>query len=89
MTNAHSSSCCFRVEEAAVARRLGLVLARGGSKGLPRKNLALVNNRTLLARALTAMQLSRCESPTCAGLTTFSLEVITLQAEILCSKIKG
>ncbi|KAG8264212.1 N-acylneuraminate cytidylyltransferase A [Homalodisca vitripennis] len=48
-------------QEPVVATKLaGLVLARGGSKGLPGKNLALVNNHTLLARAVTAMLHSNC-----------------------------
>lgn len=33
----------------------GLVLARGGSKGIPKKNLVEVNGRPLVARALDAM----------------------------------
>src|SRR5262245_30888450 len=33
-------------------RRLALIPARGGSKGLPRKNLAIVGGMTLLARAV-------------------------------------
>lgn len=33
----------------------GLVLARGGSKGIPRKNLAEINGHPLLGRALDTM----------------------------------
>lgn len=35
---------------------MGLILARGGSKGLKKKNLATVNGRTLLARSLQTMK---------------------------------
>ena len=37
----------------------GLILARGGSKGIPLKNLALVNGRPILQWTLDAM--SRCK----------------------------
>lgn len=50
-----------RVEPVVATKLVGLILARGGSKGLPGKNLARVNNRTLLARALTAMANSHCK----------------------------
>ena len=44
-------------------RVLGLIPARGGSKGIPRKNLALLNDRPLLAytcdAALASKHLSR------------------------------
>jgi len=35
---------------------LGLIPARGGSKGVPRKNLAQVGGRTLIARAVAALK---------------------------------
>ncbi len=51
------------MSEAATLRVLGLVPARGGSKGIPRKNLQLLAGKTLLQRtaeaALTARRLSR------------------------------
>lgn len=35
-------------------RTIGVIFARGGSKGIPRKNLAVINGRSLLERAITA-----------------------------------
>ena len=40
----------------------GLILARGGSKGIPLKNLALLRDTPLLVWALKAM--SRCKGKT-------------------------
>lgn len=39
---------------------LGLIPARGGSKGIPRKNLRLLAGRPLLAWTVAAAQASRC-----------------------------
>lgn len=50
----------FRIEPVVATKLVGLILARGGSKGLARKNLATINNKTLLSRALTAMANSNC-----------------------------
>ncbi|KAI5727511.1 hypothetical protein M8J77_003216 [Diaphorina citri] len=33
-----------------------LILARGGSKGIPLKNMALVNNRTLISRTISVLR---------------------------------
>lgn len=45
-----------RTATAGASKVLGLVPARGGSKGLPRKNLCDVGGRSLLARAVAAGQ---------------------------------
>src|SRR6185295_5108464 len=42
-----------------MAKVLGLVTARGGSKGIPRKNLRLVAGRPLIAWTLNAAKASR------------------------------
>jgi hypothetical protein len=39
---------------------VALILARGGSKGIPRKNLALIQNTTLLRRSLDTINDCRC-----------------------------
>ncbi|XP_054284571.1 N-acylneuraminate cytidylyltransferase A-like [Macrosteles quadrilineatus] len=49
-----------KIEPVVATKLVGLILARGGSKGLARKNLATINNKTLLSRALTAMANSNC-----------------------------
>jgi N-acylneuraminate cytidylyltransferase len=40
---------------------VGLIPARGGSKGIPRKNIAKVGRFTLLARGITLLQNAGCE----------------------------
>lgn len=37
-----------------------LILARGGSKGIPRKNLAVIQNTTLLRRSLDTINDCGC-----------------------------
>lgn len=46
--------CCYRPHVAA------LILARGGSKGIPRKNLVEIQNSTLLRRSLDTINDSGC-----------------------------
>lgn len=41
-------------------RVLGLILARGGSKGLPRKNVRMLGGKPLVAWPITAATASRC-----------------------------
>ena len=38
-----------------------LVLARGGSKGIPGKNLAMLGQQTLLGRCLDTLAAAECE----------------------------
>jgi N-acylneuraminate cytidylyltransferase len=45
--------------EAAALRTLGVIPARGGSKGIPRKNLAALGGRPLLAYTVDAARRSR------------------------------
>ena len=40
---------------------VGLIPARGGSKGIPRKNLALVGGTSLLARGISLLKNSGCD----------------------------
>src|SRR6478735_3939466 len=47
------------VGEAPFVRVLGVIPARGGSKGIPRKNLALLGGRPLLAHAAEAAAQSK------------------------------
>lgn len=39
---------------------VALILARGGSKGIPRKNLAVIQNTTLLRRSLDTINDCGC-----------------------------
>lgn len=39
---------------------VALILARGGSKGIPRKNLAIIQNTTLLRRSLDTINDCGC-----------------------------
>lgn len=39
---------------------VALILARGGSKGIPRKNLAVIQNTTLLRRSLDTVNDCGC-----------------------------
>ena len=41
-------------------KTLGLITARGGSKGVPKKNLRSVNGRTLIERTITAAREATC-----------------------------
>ena len=36
-------------------RILGVIIARGGSKGIPNKNLALINDRPLVTYSISSM----------------------------------
>lgn len=43
---------------------VALILARGGSKGIPKKNLAIIQNSTLLQRSLnTVNSCGRTKTP--------------------------
>jgi CMP-N-acetylneuraminic acid synthetase len=73
---------------------LGVVPARGGSKGIPRKNLAQVGGRSLLAwtaaaargsRALTRVVLSTDDEETAEAGRTLGLEVPELRPPALAA----
>lgn len=50
------SLCAFSNASNTRGKFVGLVLARGGSKGLRKKNLAMLNGTTLLGRSLRTMK---------------------------------
>jgi CMP-N,N'-diacetyllegionaminic acid synthase len=61
---------------------LGLVMARGGSKGIPRKNLRLVGGKPMLAWTINAAQDSSFIDRTI--LSSDDPEIITLARELGC-----